>query len=167
MSWPKSTESIFPQPLESPIVKNLWKMQWKLSNTNTATFKKLSFYPYPSSLLTYFLKSKTPSVIPFWRAFLMPMKGTRWKVPLSSHFKWLSQCQDWFTKSCCHLRILKLETWNFAWDLILPIHMLCKNIGLIWEHFEKMVQPSKDTHLISNESSKTLEIKSLLDVELE
>ena len=33
------------------------------------------------------LKSKTPSVIPFWRAFFMPMKGARSKVPLSGHFK--------------------------------------------------------------------------------
>jgi hypothetical protein len=48
MSWPKSTESIFPQPLESPIVKNLWKMHLKVSNG--ATFKKLSFYQFPSSL---------------------------------------------------------------------------------------------------------------------
>ena len=147
MSWPKSTESIFPQPLESPIVKNLWKMHLKVSNT--ATFKKLSFYQFPSSLLTYFLKSKTPSVIPFWRAFLMPMKGARSKVPLSGHFKWLSQCQDWFTKSGCHLRILKLETWNFAWDLILPIHMLYKKRGSIWELFEKLAQPTA-TGLIHN-----------------
>ena len=40
------------------------------------------------------------------------------------------------------MRILKLETWNFAWDLISPIHMLYKKVGLIWEHFKKMVQPS-------------------------
>ena len=122
------------------------RMQLKVSNT--ATFKKLSFYQFSSSLLTYFLKSKTPSVIPFWRAFLMPMKGARSKVPLSGHFRWLSQCQDWFTKSGGHERSLKLETWNFAWDLISPIHMLCKKVGLIWEHFEKMVQP------ISNWQSK-------------
>ena len=68
----------------------------------------------------------------------MPMKGARSKVPLSGHFKWLSQCQDWFTKSGCHLRILKLETWNFAWDLILPITILLyKKRGSIWELFEK------------------------------
>ena len=73
MSWPKSTESIFPQPLELGEVKNLWIMHLKVSNT--ATFKKLSFYQFSSSLLTYFLKSKTPSVIPLWRPFLMPMKG--------------------------------------------------------------------------------------------
>ena len=139
MSWPKSTESIFPPPLELGEVKNLWIKHLKVSNT--ATFKKLSFYQFPSSLLTYFLKSKTLSVIPFWRAFLMPMEGTRSKVPLSGHFKWLSQCQDWFTKSGCHLRILKLETWNFAWDLILPIHMLYKKRGSIWELFEKSAQP--------------------------
>ena len=147
MSWPKSTESIFPQPLESGEVKNLWIMHLKVSNT--ATFKKLSFYQFSSSLLTYFLKSKTPSVIPFWRAFLMPMKGARSKVPLSGHFKWLSQCQDWFTKSGGHARSLKLETWNFAWDLISPIHMLCKKVGLIWEHFEKMVQPNVLSKLMS------------------
>ena len=144
MSWPKSTESIFPQPLESPIVKNLWKMHLKVSNT--ATFKKLSFYQFPSSLLTYFLMSKTPSVIPFWKAFLMPLKGAKSKVPLSGHFKWLSQCKDWFTKSGCHSRILKLETWNFAWDLILPIHMLYKKRGSIWELFEKLVQTN--VHLL-------------------
>ena len=136
MSWPKSTESIFPQLLESPIVKNLWKMHLKVSNT--ATFKKLSFHQFPSSLLAYFLKSKTLSVIPFWRPFLMPMKGTRWKIPLSGHFKWLSHCQDWFTKSGCHLRILKLGTWNFAWDLVSPIHMLYKykdrfNLRTFWK----------------------------------
>ena len=82
------------------------------------------------------------SVIPFWRAFLMPMKRARSKVPLSGHFKWLSQCQDWFTKSGCHLRILKLETWNFAWDLILPIHMLYKKRSSIWELFEKLAHPN-------------------------
>ena len=142
MSWPKSTESIFPPPLELGEVKNLWIMHLKVSNT--ATFKKLSFYQFSSSLLTYFLKSKTSSVIPFWRAFLMPMKGARSKVPLSGHFKWLSQCQDWFTKSGCHLRILKLETWNFAWDLISPIHMLYKKRGSIWELFEKLAQPIDD-----------------------
>ena len=108
----------------------------------TATFKKLSIYQFSSSLFRYFLKAKTPSVIPFWRAFLMPMKGARSKVPLSGHFKWLSQCQDWFTKSGGHARSLKLETWNFAWDHISPIHMLCKKVGLIWEHFEKLVQPN-------------------------
>ena len=75
-------------------------------------------------------------VIPLWRAFLMRMKGARSKVPLSGHFKWLSQCQDWFTKIGCHSRILKLETWNFAWDLILPIHMLYKKRGSIWKLFE-------------------------------
>ena len=141
MSWPKSTESIFPPPLELGEVKNLWIMHLKVSNT--ATFKKLSFYQFPSSLWTYFLKGKTPSVIPLWRPFLMPMKGARSKVPCSGHFRWLSQCQDWFTKSGGHARSLKLETWNFAWDLISPIHMLCKK-GLIWEHFEKMVQPGSD-----------------------
>ena len=140
MSSPKSTESIFPPPLEFGEVKNLWIMHLKVSNT--ATFKKLSFYQFPSSLWTYFLKGKTPSVIPLWRPFLMPMKGARSKVPRSGHFRWLSQCQDWITKSGGHMRSLKLETWNFAWDLISPIHMLCKNIGLIWEHFEKMVQPN-------------------------
>ena len=72
----------------------------------------------------------------------MPMKGARSKVPLSGHFKWLSQCQDWFTKSGCHSRILKLETWNFAWGLILPIHMLYKKRGSIWELFEKLAQPT-------------------------
>ena len=72
----------------------------------------------------------------------MPMKGARSKVPLSGHFRWLSQCQDCFTKSGCHSRILKLETWNFAWDLVSPIHMLCKKVGFIWEHFEIMVQPN-------------------------
>ena len=115
------------------MVKNLWIKHLKVSNT--ATFKKLSIYQFSSSLFRYFLKAKTPSVIPFWRAFFMPMKGARSKVPLSGHFKWLSQCQDWFTKSDCHLRILKLETWNFAWDLISPIHMLYSliftNIGQI------------------------------------
>ena len=116
-------------------------MDKALKVSNTATLKKLSFYQFPSSLWTYFLKGKTPSVIPLWRPFLMPMKGARSKVPRSGHFRWLSQCQDWFTKSGGHERSLKLETWNFAWDLISPIHMLCKNIGLIWEHFEKMVQP--------------------------
>ena len=50
-------------------------------------FQKVVIFPFPYSLLTYFLKSKTPSVIPFWRAFLMPMKGARSKVPLSGHFK--------------------------------------------------------------------------------
>ena len=109
-----------------------------LKVSNTATFKKLLFYQFSSSLLLYFLKSKTPSVIPFW----MSMKGARSKVPLSGHFKWLSQCQDWFTKSGGHARSLKLETWNFAWDHISPIHMLCKKVGLIWEHFEKKVQPN-------------------------
>ena len=49
--------------------------------------QKLSFKQFSSSLLTYFLKSKTPSGIPFWRAFFMPMKGARSKVPLSGHFK--------------------------------------------------------------------------------
>ena len=72
----------------------------------------------------------------------MPIKGAKSKVPLSGHFKWLSQCQDWFTKSGCPLRILKLETWNFAWDLILPIHMLYKKRGSIWELFEKLAQPN-------------------------
>ena len=115
-------------------------MHVKLSKT--ATYKKIVILAIFTSLLTYFLKSKTPSVIPFWRAFLMPMKGARSKVPLSGHFKWLSQCQDWFTKSGCHLRILKLETWNFAWDLILPIHMLYKKRGSIWELFEKVAQPN-------------------------
>ena len=75
------------------------------------------------------------------------MKGTRSKVPHSGHFKWLSQCQDWFTKSGGHARSLKLETWNFAWDHISPIHMLCKKVGLIWEHFETMVQPTKQSYL--------------------
>ena len=31
-------------------------------------------------------KVTTPSVIPFWRAFLMPMKGARSKVQLSGNF---------------------------------------------------------------------------------
>ena len=57
---------------------------------NTATFKKLSFYQFPSSLLTYFQKSKTPSVIPFWRAFFRPFNVTGSKVWISGHFKWLS-----------------------------------------------------------------------------
>ena len=113
-------------------------IEWTLSHANTATFQKLSFHQFSSSLLTYFLKSKTLSVIPFWRAFLMHMRGVRSKVPLS----WLFQCQDWFTKSGGHLRILKLETWYFACDLISPIHMLHKNVGLIWEHFEILVQPN-------------------------
>ena len=113
MSWPKSIESIFPPLLELGEVKNLWIMHLKVSNT--ATFKKLSFHQFSSSLWIYFLKSKTPSVIPLWRPFLMPMKGARSKVPHSGHFRWLSQCQDWFTKSCGHARSLKLATWNFAW----------------------------------------------------
>ena len=140
MHWPKSTEATFPPPLELGEVKNLWIMHLKVSNT--ATFKKLSFYQFSSSLWTYFLKSKTPSVIPFWRAFLMPVKGARSKVPLSGHFKWLLQCQDQFTKSGRHSRILRLETWNFVWDLVSPIHMLYKNGGSIWEDFEKSDHPS-------------------------
>ena len=158
MSWPKSTESIFPPPLELGEVKNLWIMHLKVSNT--ATFKKLSFYQFPSSLWTYFLKGKTPSVIPLWRPFLMPMKGARSKVPRSGHFRWLSQCQDWFTKSGGHARSLKLETWNFSWDLISPIHMLCKNIGLIWEHFEEMVQLNVDVGCGSHHLSKKMKITS-------
>ena len=55
-------------------------MEKHLKVSNTATFKNLSFYQFPSNLLTYFLKSKTPRVIPFWRAFLMPIKVTRSKV---------------------------------------------------------------------------------------
>ena len=39
----------------------------------------------------------------------MPMKGARSKVPLTGHFIWLSKCQDWLTKSGCHLRILNLK----------------------------------------------------------
>ena len=100
--------------------------------SKTATLKKTVIFEIFTSLITYFLKSKTQSVIPFWTTFL---KGSRSKVPLSGHFQWLSQCQDWFTKSGGHLRILKLETWNFAWDLISPIHMLYSliltNIGQI------------------------------------
>ena len=82
----------------------------------------------------------------------MPMKVERLKVSLSGHFKWLSQCQDWFTKSGCPLKILKLKTWNFAWDLILPIHMLYKKSGSIWELFEKLAQPSRYTREIRRES---------------
>ena len=66
-------------------MKNLWIMHVKVSKT--ATLKKPVIFAIFTSLLTYFLKSKTPSVIPFWRAFLMPMKGARSKVPLSGHFK--------------------------------------------------------------------------------
>ena len=76
----------------------------------------------------------------------MPMKGARSKVPLSGHFKWLSQFQDWFTKSGCHSRILMLETWNFVWDLVLRIHMLYKKRGTIWELFEKLAQPTQQLH---------------------
>ena len=61
------------------------------------------------------------------------------KVPLSGHFKWLSQCQDWFTKKGCHSRILKLETWNFAWDtqllLFLILHWVL-NISKFWVTIE-------------------------------
>ena len=39
-----------------------------------------------TGLLTYFLKSKTLSVIPFHRAFLMHLRVTRSKDQLSSHF---------------------------------------------------------------------------------
>jgi len=138
-------------------VKNLCIKHLKVSNT--ATFKKLSFYHFPSSLLTYILNFKTPSVIPFWRAFLMPLKGAWSKVPLSSHFKWLSQCLYWFTKSGCHLRILKLETWNFAWDLISPIHMLYKKRGSIWELFEKLAQPSSHLYFTQENINKLKSLK--------
>ena len=43
---------------------------------------------------------------------------------------------------------------QLLWDLISPIHMLCKNIGLIWEHFEKMVQPTK--HILFSYISKII-----------
>ena len=109
---------------------------------NMASMSFYHFINFISLLTTYILWSKTSSVIPFWRAFLMPMKGARSKVPLTGHFKWLSKCQDWLTKSGCHLRILKLETWNFAWDLILLIHMLYKKRGSIWKLFEKLAQPN-------------------------
>ena len=66
-------------------MKNLWIMHVKVSKT--ATLKKTVIFEILTSLITYFLKSKTQSVIPFWRAFLMPMKEARSKVPLSGHFK--------------------------------------------------------------------------------
>jgi len=40
------------------------------------------------------------------------------------------------------LRIIMLETLDFTWDLISPIHMLYKNTGLIWELFKELVQPN-------------------------
>ena len=41
--------------------------------------------------------------------------------------------QDPFTKSGGHARPLRLEVWNFAWDLVWPIHMPYKNRGSIRE----------------------------------
>ena len=34
-------------------------------------------------------------------------------------------------KNVCLARLLRLETWNFAWGLVLPIHMLYKKLSMI------------------------------------
>ena len=34
-------------------------------------------------------------------------------------------------KNCCLERILRLETWKFAWSLVLPLHILYKKLSMI------------------------------------
>ena len=49
--------------------------------------------------------------------------------------------QDPFTKSGGHARSLRPEVWNFAWDLVWPIHMPYKNTGSIREKKIILVHP--------------------------
>ena len=70
---------------------------------------------------------------PFGRAFLMPFKVTRSKVQLQGILYDFLDGLDPFTKSGGHTRSLRPEVWNFAWDLVWPIHMPYKNTGSIQE----------------------------------
>ena len=54
-----------------------------------------------------------------------------WQGGVSNNFFHLPPYWISITKTGRQERILRLETWNFAWGLVLPKHMLRKNMKLI------------------------------------
>ena len=57
-----------------------------------------------------------------------------------------------------------VETWNFAWELISPIHMLYKKRGSIWELFEKLAQPNDKLSVFTQRS--TWEFRGIIQCQI-
>ena len=78
----------------------------------TVYLKMLWFYQLSKRILAYFQKSKTPSVIPFWKAILIYFKVARSIGHFSGHFKWLpwwsgSIYKKWLPRESIEARVLK------------------------------------------------------------
>ena len=78
----------------------------------TVYLKMLWFYQLLKRILAYFQKSKTPSVIPFWKAILIYFKVARSIGHFSGHFKWLpwwsgSIYKKWLPWESIEARVLK------------------------------------------------------------
>ena len=69
----------------------------------------------------------------FWEHFWCPSRWQGQKFNFQVILYDFLDGQDPFTKSGGHARSLRPEVWNFAWDLVWPIHMPYKNTGSIWE----------------------------------
>ena len=112
---PKSKEiqSNCPQcdlPLDPSMKKNFQRKC--LEVFKTVYLKMLLFYQLSKRILAYFQKSKTPSVIPFWKAILIYFKVARSIGHFSGHFKWLpwwsgSIYKKWLPWESIEARVLK------------------------------------------------------------
>ena len=80
----------------------------------------------------------------FWCPFRWQVQKFNIQVILNDFF----DGQDPFTKSGGHARSLRTEVWNFAWDLVWPIHMPYKNTGSIREKKLIFGHPTNHIHKI-------------------
>ena len=116
-----STTSFFPWPLDSSMLKNFQSKCLKVFKT--AYLKILRFYKLTKSILACVQKSKTLSVIPFWKAILMYNKVVTSSGHFSDHFKWHLWWSGSIYKKWSHLEDIEARALKFCmWPCMTNTH---------------------------------------------